>query len=328
MSSESTCPIVEIGKIGKHPNADSLSITQIMGGYPCIFKTGDYQPGDKAVYIPVDMIVPENDPKYEFLQGHRRIKAKKLRGIFSMGLLVPIPLELADRPVGSNVMEAMGIVKYEPPIELGIQGECERDPGFMPHYDLEPIRKYGAVLIDGEEVVATEKLHGTNARFCYHEGNLWVGSHNQIKKESDTNLYWAAAKKYNLSERLRAAPDLVLFGEIFGFVQDLRYGHTSPGQFDVRFFDVYNIERGVYEDYDNAVAILNKLGLTPVPVLYRGPWEGREAIEPLAEGQSTIPNANCIREGLVVRPIKERFDIKVGRVVLKLHGQQFLLRRN
>lgn len=328
MSSESTCPIVEIGKIGKHPNADTLSITQIMGGYPCIFRTGDFNPGDRAIYIPVEMIVPENDVRFDFLQGHRRIKAKRLRGIFSMGLLIPVPPELADCPVGSNVMEALGIKKYEPPIELGIAGECERDRGFMPHYDLEPIRKYGAVLIDGEEVVVTEKLHGTNARFCFHEGRLWVGSHNQIKKESDTNLYWVAAKKHNLSERLSAAPGLVIFGEIYGWVQAYRYFATGQGQIDLACFDVYDINKGVYLDYDDACKILDELNLPRVPLLYRGPWKGMEHISPYAEGQTTIQHANNLREGIVVRPIKERFDQRCGRVVLKLHGQGYLLSKH
>jgi hypothetical protein len=43
--------VVEIGEVVKHPNADSLSITEVEG-YPCIIRTGDFQTGDKAVYIP------------------------------------------------------------------------------------------------------------------------------------------------------------------------------------------------------------------------------------------------------------------------------------
>lgn len=38
--SEFCVTVVEIGKVGRHPNADTLSITQVLGSYPCIFRTG------------------------------------------------------------------------------------------------------------------------------------------------------------------------------------------------------------------------------------------------------------------------------------------------
>ena len=328
MSQESQVQIVQLGKIGRHPNADSLDITTVHGGYPCIIRRGDFNPGDRAVYIPVEMVVPLDDPQFAFLGKHNRIQAKKIRGIFSMGLLVPIPESLKDQPTGVDVSTDLGITKYEPPIEFGVDGECERGGNFMPCYtDIESARKYHSVLLDGEEVVCTEKIHGANFRACWHDGRLWVGSHNQVKREDDRNLFWAAAKQINLGERLRAAEDKVTFGEIFGYVQDLRYNLTSPGQFDVKFFDVFNIGTGAYMDYDNAEEVLSNCGLNSVPLLYRGPWKGREHIASFADGLSTIPNANCIREGLVVKPTKERWDQRVSRVILKYHGEDFLLRK-
>lgn len=74
--------VVEIGTIEKHPNADTLSITSV-DGYPCIIRTGEFTEGDRAVYIPVDSILPKDEPRWEFLAGHLRVKAKKLRGIFT-----------------------------------------------------------------------------------------------------------------------------------------------------------------------------------------------------------------------------------------------------
>jgi hypothetical protein len=38
----------------------------------------------------------------------------------------------------------------------------------------------------------------------------------------------------------------------------------------------------------------------------------------LAEGPSLIPGANHLREGIVVKPVEERFHTAVGRVALKL----------
>jgi ATP-dependent RNA circularization protein (DNA/RNA ligase family) len=78
-----------------------------------------------------------------------------------------------------------------------------------------------------------------------------------------------------------------------------------------------------YLDYDDFVALCDKLGLERVPELYRGPWS--EDLKKLAEGQSTL--ADHIREGFVVKPVKERHE-HCGRVVFKMVGESYLLRKN
>lgn len=37
--------------------------------------------------------------------------------------------------------------------------------------------------------------------------------------------------------------------------------------------------------------------------------------------------ADHVREGMVVKPVHERFDDRIGRVVLKLHGEGYLTRK-
>ena len=91
--------VVKIGPVLKHPNADQLEITNVycdengFGGYPCIIKAGSFKQGDLAVYISVDALCPTANPVFSFLkrknEEYARIKAVRLRGIFSMGILVP-----------------------------------------------------------------------------------------------------------------------------------------------------------------------------------------------------------------------------------------------
>lgn len=98
MNSTHRVPVVRITDIRKHPNADSLSIVQI-GGYQCVVKTQDFKEGDLAYYIQPDSVVPA-EPPYEFLWAdkefegevpakYRRITARKFRGEWSEGLLMP-----------------------------------------------------------------------------------------------------------------------------------------------------------------------------------------------------------------------------------------------
>jgi RNA ligase (TIGR02306 family) len=317
--------VVEVGKFAKHPNADTLSITQVMDAYPCIFRTGEFQEGDKAVYVPVDALVPTTDPRFAFLgdtsgKTFAKIKAKKLRGIFSMGLLVKAD---PDMEVGTNVQERMGIRKWEPELDkFTTNGECEKDPGYLPVYtDIEGLRKYRNLLDAFEPVVLMEKIHGANARFCYRDDRLWCGSHKQIKREDPNILWWKAANRANLKEVLARKPNLVFYGEVYGQVQDLKYGE----QLDVRFFDIFDPAQGKYLDWPDLKATLEELGLKLAPVLYEGPWQ-QDLMDSLSNGKTTL-NADHCREGFVVRPIKERWNDHVGRVIFKMVGQDYLLRK-
>ncbi len=160
---------VRITKIERHPNADSLSLIEVNGN-TVVVRTVDYQVGDLAVYVPVDALVPTVQPEFTFLakpdKDYHRVRASKLRGIFSCGLLVKARPEFKD---GQLVAEELGIQKYVSPSERRLlehgarvgNGRSTRkvhDP--MPRYGLDNAKKYGHVLQTGEVVVITEKIHG------------------------------------------------------------------------------------------------------------------------------------------------------------------------
>src|SRR5690349_13886397 len=82
--------VVRVEEVTKHDNADSLDIVKVFD-YPVVARRGDFQPGDLAVYVPIDAVVPFTED-WAWLHGgfskHCRVQAKRLRGVFSMGLLV------------------------------------------------------------------------------------------------------------------------------------------------------------------------------------------------------------------------------------------------
>ncbi len=315
--------VVEIGAVEKHPNADSLSVTTIggAGGYPCILRTGEFKPGDKAVYVPAD------DPRWAFLGEHREIEAKRLRGIFSMGVLTAAD---PSWEVGRDVAFELRITRAEAP-EPTVGNE--RDPGLMPTYtDIAGLRAHPSLFVDGEEVVVTEKIHGETMRAVYAEGRLWVGSRTAWKSpdggpvggvegaELRQHHWWDTARRLGLEERLQRVPGIGVCGEIFGDVPGMKYGATSDRR-DLRIFDAVSIQRRAYLDFDEFIDVATRLDLPMAPVLYRGPW--RHDLREMAEGSSSF--AAHVREGIVIKPVHERFDPAVGRVILKLHGSGFLL---
>lgn len=337
--SELICEIVTVGKFGKHPNADTLSITRVYN-FPVIFKTGEFNEGDLAVYFPVESMVPAR-PEFAFIwqnrdnptERQRTIRAKKLRGIFSMGFIMPVKtLSLEHCEPGVNVANILGVVRAPEPVDAcNMSGNNRKSPGWFSHYtDIESARKYSKEFTEGEQVIITEKIHGANARFAFVDGDLWVGSHRLAKANDDDNEWSKWARENNLKDKLSTYTNLLFFGEIYGKIQagnGYHYGH--PNEVRVAFFDILDITTGKYLNYDDAKVILDKLGLETVPVIYRGIWHGFNCfeanIEDIADGPTIIGNNLHNREGIVIRPIAERWNDKLGRVIIKLHGQTYLL---
>lgn len=313
---------VKIGPITKHPDADNLSITLVHGGYPCIIKTGDFREGDLATYIPIDSVVPDV-PMFSFLKN-RRIKPLKLRGIFSMGLLMP-PVDGSAE--GDDLAEALGIRRWEPAdAKENLGGEAEKAPTnfkFVEYTDLHSLRRGHGDLRVGEEVVLTEKIHGTNARFVHDGERLWIGSRSVIRKPTSPNVWTGVVKAYDLDERLSRHPLFVFFGEVYGKgIQDLKYDALNG--YDFRVFDILNLKDMTYLNFDDMSVIVENLGLKTAPVLYRGPWT--PDLMPLhGEGKSTL--GDNVREGFVARPVIERNDYRFNRVVYKYVGEGYMLRK-
>jgi len=305
-------------KLRNHANADTLSIADIEGSaWQVVVKTEDFEPEGTAIYIPVDSIVPDM-PQFEFLRDKGfRVKAIRLRGEYSYGLLMPNKENL---PVGEDVTEKIGIKKYEPPIPLEMSGEAVRGLDWVVKYtDIERYENFQDVLLDGEEVIVTEKIHGSNLRVSKKDDILFVGGHNWMFKESETNLYWSAIKKNELDVLLlKGLPDTaVLFGEVYGRkVQNLQYGLTTQ---KIVFFDIFM--NGRYLDWNDLVELIEKLGLSMPPIVYRGDYHLNK-IRELAQGQ-TLLGGGHLREGVVVRPVKERVDAKLGRVILKFLNPEY-----
>jgi RNA ligase (TIGR02306 family) len=304
----------------RHPNADTLSIVKVYD-YTVVCKTENYTTHDRAAYVPIDTVVG-SVPEFAFLGDKRRIKAARLRGIYSEGLLVP------PRPhwqIGDDVTEELGCVKWEEPEDsVKTGGESESQPGWFHVYtDIENYKRYSWLIKEGEEVVLTEKLHGANGRDAYFEDRLWVGSHKFAKRFDENNMWWRIAKQYDLETKLKANPGYIIHGEVYGQVQDLKYG-AKQNELFFRLFDISTCTSRRYLDYDEFVELAKKIDLPTVPVLYRGPWS-KELLS-LAEGNTTIPGASNMKEGFVVRPVKERIE-HAGRCILKVISPQYRLRK-
>jgi RNA ligase (TIGR02306 family) len=314
--SEFKVEAVKIEAINPHPGADRLSIVEVLG-YRVIVRSGDFCPGEVALYVPIDAVVPLSDSRFAFLgkegKTHHRVKAARLRGVFSMGMLVKAP---DDYVVGQDYAEALGIIKFEE-VQKGMSLRGNADTasppsGHVPVYGMDNLLRYKEIIPPGTEVIITEKIHGCNARVLIDSDGVHVGSHRTWWKPEDSNVWWAATKPF--FDRL--PPDLTLYGEVYGKVQDLNYG------VDLSFaaFDIWDNRKGVWLPWDEMVAFCEARSIPVVPVLYRGPYDF-EATYKLAQGNSVLAK-DQIKEGVIVKTTTE------NRIALKLLGEEYLLRKN
>ncbi|NOT56521.1 MAG: hypothetical protein HOP18_18130 [Deltaproteobacteria bacterium] len=303
-----------------HPNADTLSIVRIFAGYTCCVRTTDWEGKTLGAYIPPDSVVDSSRPEFAFLAGHERIRVKKLRGIVSMGLLIPAP---PGAQLGDDVAASLGVTHYEPPMPMSTAGDTEPPPaGYHPAFDIDSLRRYANVFEPGEPVWITEKIHGTSARYCWHAGRMYCGSRTEWKREDDKIVWWLALRATpQIAAFCEAHPDITVYAEVYGPVQDLKYG-TGKNEVRIAVFDL--LRESQWIDPKEAREIGKDLPW--VPLIHEAfPFDLAKVLQE-AEGPSLVPGANHVREGIVVKPLTERTHPEVGRVCLKIVGNGYLER--
>lgn len=379
--------------IEPHPNADRLEIGHIGSpeGWQVVVASGRFKSGDLCAYIGENSVVPEwilkqygywNEEKnVGMLAGSKgdRVKAIKLRDAFSLGIVLPVVengmgdfvwLDTSTSPEdtkgfyvveGEDVAEKLGIVKYEPPIPTNMGGEVfNAGTSIGVNYDIEDIKNYPNVLIEGEDVVITDKLHGTNLQAVWlnpdiaskykEELNLdeWfkVGELGYVtiaskglgakglffknNEANENNLYIRAFRPYMEAFAKSCigtqVETMTIVGEVFGRgVQDFDYGLSD---ITFRFFDVYIGFRGRgYWLNDGQLELCqSSTSISRVPVLYRGPYSFTK-LNQLVNAPETEFNCKHVREGGVVKTCVERTDPILGRVNLKHRSEAYMARK-
>jgi RNA ligase (TIGR02306 family) len=335
------------------PEASAIEVGRI-ADYQLVVGKGQFKTGDRVVYIPESAQLPANLIAELGLEGRLSgpdknvVKAIKLRKVLSQGLAYKPETAWPEHWVPEyDAAEELGITKYEPPIPAQLRGQVER---FVPDYsearhafgvqsltytEINNV-KAGSDFQEDEPVVMTEKIHGTCTITGIAKGRRFVSSKGQagkwlVLKEDPNNVYWRAAYENDLFEKLEQILDAtheevaILYGETYGpKVQDLHYG-LKGDQLGYRAFDLKLGTVG-YVDWTVFKTLTDILGIPTVPVIYEGPYD-KDTMLLHSIGNSTIQGANHIREGVVVKPIKEREDKRGRRVVYKSVNPSYLLRK-
>jgi RNA ligase (TIGR02306 family) len=287
-----------------------------------------------------------------------RVKGIKLRQILSQGIMFSVDYFDGFDPEqhfvlkhfhpefeveeGKDVAELLGVVKYEPPIPATMAGEVASiGSENTVKFDVENIKRHPHIIQNGDEVIVLEKLHGTCAAFMFNPNvsndQLWdnhsycyskgLGASGLVFKNNEknvvSNIYVRTMNKIydkELFESLFDGKKFAIYGEISGRgVQDLHYGFNEP---TLTIFDVW--VDGEWQDWDTVVKVAEKIGVSTVPVLYRGSFS--KEIRQLKDGASTL--FGHVREGIVIKHIEPKYSDEIGRIILKDISEAYLLRKN
>lgn len=344
-------PVVAIRAIEPIEGADMIELA-VVGEYRSVVSKNKHIVGEHIIYIPEGAVVPDVLIEKMGLTGKlaggkkNRVKAVRLRGALSQGLILGFEDACVTGAENDNMAEALGIVKYEPQVPASMVGEVFNAVGCTPKYDIENFKWHATAIEIGEEVVMTEKVHGTFVCFSVvnglnhpeafgdsHDGLVMskgLGAKGLVFKDNEknaSNIYVMMAKKLGIHARIKSVfpgKTVHLMGELYGGgVQDLTYG-LAGSERDFAAFDI-SVD-GRYLDDDEKELAFQRLEIARVPALYRGPFSW-ETMEEVTNGLTIVGHHKHIREGVVITPCKERCINGLGRVILKSVSADYLTRK-
>jgi RNA ligase (TIGR02306 family) len=284
-----------IKEVTTHSNADRLDIVKVKG-FPAIVSRGAFKVGDKVLFIYPDTVLPES-PWAEFYKkfNKKRVKAQKLRGIWSFGIVVSLEdVGLDDSfNVGDDV-SSLGITKYIAPVSQ-VYGGVGGLPVNLPKTDEIMFQNIDISKYFGKKVDVTLKIDGSSwTAYCIRDENEPDGFRFGITGRSvdfdvdKENIYTVHNKVYDVENVLKSFciendVSLAIRGEVYG--QGLQNSSNNPHsklKIDLALYSVFNFDEMKYERTESKYYIFEvakSLNMKTVPMIEKGVEFNQELID-------------------------------------------------
>jgi RNA ligase (TIGR02306 family) len=332
-----------VKEINPIEGADQIERLTVLG-WQLVAKKGDFQVGNRCVYIEIDSVLPDK-PEFEFMRDRKfRVKTIRLKGQISQGIAFPMSILPAvdyDFYEGQDVTELLEITKWEPIVPIHLGGKVKgKFPSFLAKTDETRVQVLQDVLTRNKGILCyeSEKLDGTSSTFYVRDGEFGVCSRNlELCRDGESNdrklnVYWEVAQKYNIEEKLKSLRcNIAIQGEIVG--QGIQKNYLGLKDRQVFFFNVFDIDKYQYLDYVDFINKIGALGLETVPILRVG-VELDDFIDGMVAKAmvKSVINPNVWAEGYVIRPLVEKIDLQMaqalgnGRLSFKCVNPEYLLK--
>jgi RNA ligase (TIGR02306 family) len=302
------------------PDADAIVVGTVRG-WDVVVKKGDYNNGDKVIYIEPDAALPLDNPAFEFLRAravkkidgeeYHVLKTARLRGQVSQGIVFPVDQfadvlaqleqeKAAGEVPAGRLDELLKIQLYEPPQPINQAGQIGPWPiNWLRKTDAERVQnlsdEFLATSNDGGWI-PTEKVDGSSLTFWLDGEKLRMCSRNFELDPDTPSTPVEVAENYKLAELMRANGFEAIQGELYGDQVNANRLRVSGHRLAV-FAAWSRDERG------KAVTRFHDLadsGLPLAPVLegLEYPTTVRQAIEQ-ADKMKSVINPQVLAEGIV-----------------------------
>lgn len=318
-----------------HPNGDNLQIAKL-GYNQAVVRKGMFKSGDVCVFIPAKSILPPGallDSVKNYMKGKdlNRVGTVYLRGQISSGLIANPALlpDVSDAAIGQDISERLGITKFVPIIPECLLGKAAPMPD-VPYnqHDVMELGIYAENFVPGEEVIVTEKIHGSQGNWFLYKDSEWkqaISSKGNLDESrcilaEDGNDLWRAAQNTNIFQLLAEAFPQARCIQAIGEEFPCQKGGWTYGakEATLRLFKIIVDEQVV--PLDNIPAAIKSLW---VPVLYRGAYD-LKVVDQFRHGKEQVSDKELhIREGGVLSPVIERRAKDGIRLMVKLINPEY-----
>ena len=362
-NNNSVCYAARVLEIKEIPGADNIE-QAVVGGWNCIVQKGQYQAGELVVVATTDAVIPQelSDAMNvtNYLRKGQRVRTVKLRGVYSECLIIPFRFirqasyydNTIQRNEGEDMMELLGIFKYEPPVRQvqlagGRKIKYKDNPNFTVYHKFPNIKNVTGMFSERDNVQITRKIHGTNARYGIvkkHKLSFWdkckkflrladkwieyeyvYGSHN-VEKGSDTQGFYSTdvwrevADKYDIKNKLWAfvknhTPTEVGSGlVVYGEV----YGPGIQKNYDygLKELEFAGFDITINGEYQNTIRTRHiidaALSLPHVPELLVASWS--QEMQDKFTFNNFIEGTKVPHEGIVIKHVSGQRE-KVAKVI-------------
>lgn len=327
-NNNSVAYIAKINSLTPIEGANKIELGKVEGWTSTIQK-GIHKVGDMVLCITTDAVIPDNLAEKwgvaSYLRKGNRVRTVKLRGVYSECILIPLS-DIGERKGGHNegddLMEWLGIFKYEPPAVIihlpgGKQRKQKQNPNFSIYYKFPNLKNVPHMFNEDDDVVITRKIHGSNARYGITRkpklsiidkirkffGNHYIdfefvaGSHNVQLTDEHTGFYgyniWKEVAEYHNIEQ-----------KLWDYAKPLIDSNSLKTGFIV-YGEVYG--KGVQGE--NYVYGLEHKDLVIFDMEYDGTYLDRRLFEKLATFYVQLPMVEKLYEGKWSQEIQDKFTL-------------------
>ena len=311
--------IQTINEIIPIEGADRIVLAKVQG-WQSVIQRDQFKVGDRIIFVPIDTVL-QPEIWNSFLQSKSdptapiRVKTAKLRGTISQGLIFPLsilPDPFFEHEVGTDVADLIGVTKYEKPIPAHLVGQMAGDfpSNLVSKTDEDNLKSNIEVLEELKQadfVEATLKIDGTSATYIKEaNGTFRVCSRNIELKDTESNVHWQMARKYDIENNLVAGN--CIQGEIAGpAIQGNPAGFSEVSFFAFNLINLGN-RKPIYRDswFTGMSLIGNTIPNVPRIRLFDKETFSSMSIDDLQQWVNEITYENKKpAEGIVFRGVKE-----------------------